>query len=107
MVTFAQESSVFSGPQVHRLLWIIAVCPSSAQNRWQALMEPPFAPIIGDGGRREKECFLLPTANSSFPYSALAFLQAHIAAVSAGRPTRRNSSWKLGSSRKPSMLGSI
>jgi CheY-like chemotaxis protein len=36
----------------------------------------------------------------------LGFLQAQIAAVSAGRPTRRNRSWKRGLSRKPSMLGS-
>ena len=37
----------------------------------------------------------------------LGVLQAQIAAVSDGRPTRRKRSWKRGLSRKPSMLGSV
>jgi hypothetical protein len=39
-------------------------------------------------------------------WKELGAVGAKVAAVPAGRPTRRNNSWKRGSSRKPSILGS-
>jgi hypothetical protein len=40
-------------------------------------------------------------------HTRLGVLQAQIAAVSDGSPTRRKRSWKRGLSRKPSMPGSV